>query len=83
MDGKLRTAYVLRYEDGTYVGYHKKPSTGDDRYNIDRKVDFDKARLYPSRQSAGNAKQHRPSSEIVSVYITEMITIKSKVEETV
>ena len=86
MKVKLRTAYVLRFEDGWYLACHKKPSAMDGRewYKFGRKTIFSKCRLYNNRQSAKKEKKYLndPTVEIVEVYITEPVQMStSKVLE--
>jgi hypothetical protein len=86
METKVRTAFLLRFKDGTYLGHHKKPGAApSSKWLHGRKVDFMRAKIYPTKGSVSGAKKFIfEPVEVVEIYISEALQmVAPKVLESV
>jgi hypothetical protein len=84
MEVKVRSAWLVQFSDGQYLGTHTKPGKLDGREwrFFGRRVPFEKARIFHTYQSVANSMSflNDPTAKSVEVFLSQPVEISKVVE---
>jgi hypothetical protein len=84
MDSQIRTAFVIKFPDGQYLGTHKSQHRRSDNsvQVFGRRVSFQKARIFSSRGSVSGSFHflNDPTAKVVEIYVSEPVEIAAERE---